>query len=307
MREIPWRAEVHCELEVGGAQTNLDVVSNQPWLDAVGKPLSEAVRALFANAGPAGRTVKNALHGVWLGHPLHPGLTDVPIGAWTTALALDARQAATGDEGYGRAADFAIVVGLVAAAGAAVTGLNDWSETDGRSRRLGLLHGLLNVAATACVATSYVLRRNGSRTAGRAAGLAGYGVALGAAYLGGNLVYRERIGVTHATVAEPEDFTPVLESAALPDNSMRKAVIEDASFVVARQHGRVCALAHSCAHLGGPLSEGTLKDGSVVCPWHGSEFALDNGRVLNGPATEPQPCFAAREREGQIELRASST
>jgi nitrite reductase/ring-hydroxylating ferredoxin subunit/uncharacterized membrane protein len=289
------------------AQTNLDTIANQPWLDAVGKPLSEAVRALFSNAGPAGQTAKNALHGVWLGHPLHPVLTDVPIGAWTTALALDARETVTGDKAYGRAADFAIGLGLVAAAGAAVTGLNDWSETEGRSRRLGLLHGLLNLTATALVATSYALRRTGSRSAGRASAVAGYGVAVGAAYLGGNMVYRERIGVTHAVVAEPEEFTPVLDSAALPDGSMRKASIEDASFVVVRQRQRVCALAHSCAHLGGPLSEGTLKDGSVVCPWHGSEFSLDDGRVLNGPATEPQPCFSVRERAGQVELRAHSS
>jgi nitrite reductase/ring-hydroxylating ferredoxin subunit/uncharacterized membrane protein len=289
------------------AQTNLDTVSNQPWLDAVGKPLSEAVRGLFTNMGPAGRTAKNALHGVWLGHPLHPVLTDVPIGAWTTALALDARESITGDEAYGRAADFAVGVGLVAAVGAAITGLNDWSETEGRSRRLGLLHGLLNLTATACVATSYALRRSGSRSAGRASAVAGYGVAVAAAYLGGNLVYRERIGVTHAAVAEPEEFTPVLESTALADNAMRKATIEDASFVVVRQRQRLCALAHSCAHLGGPLSEGTLKEGSVVCPWHGSEFSLDDGRVLNGPATEPQPCFAVRERAGHIELRARST
>jgi nitrite reductase/ring-hydroxylating ferredoxin subunit len=288
-------------------QTNLETIANQPWLDAVGKPLSEAVRALFTNAGPAGQTAKNALHGVWLGHPLHPVLTDVPIGAWTTALALDAREVATGDEGYGRAADFAIGIGLVAAVGAAVTGLNDWSETEGRSRRLGLLHGLLNLTATALVATSYALRRSGARPAARASAVAGYGVALGAAYLGGNLVYRERIGVTHAAIAEPEEFTPVLESAALPDAAMRKAAIEDASFLLVRQRQRVCALAHSCAHLGGPLSEGTLKDGSVVCPWHGSEFALEDGRVLNGPATAPQPCFAVRERAGQIELRAQSS
>lgn len=294
------------EPEVALAQTNLEAVANQPWLDAVGKPLSEAVRAAFANGGAVGQTAKNALHGVWLGHPLHPVLTDVPIGAWTTALALDVREVTTGDEGYGRAADFAVGVGLVAAVGAAVTGLNDWSETEGRSRRLGLLHGLLNLTATAFVTASYVLRRNGSRAAGRGAALAGYGVAIGAAYLGGSLVYRERIGVTHAAVAEPEEFTPVLASAALPDSSMRKATIEDASFVVVRQHDRVCALAHSCAHLGGPLSEGTLKEGSVVCPWHGSEFALDDGRVLNGPATAPQPCFAVREREGQIELRTQS-
>ena len=286
------------------AQTNLEAIANQPWLDSVGKPLSEAVRALFTNAGAAGQTAKNALHGVWLGHPLHPVLTDVPLGAWTTALALDAREAATGDRGYGRAADFAVGLGLVSAVGAAITGLNDWSETQGRAQRAGLLHGLLNLTATAFIAGSYALRRNGARSAGRAGTAAGYGIALAAAYLGGNLVYRERIGVTHAAVAEPEEFTPVLESAALPDNEMRKATIEDASFVVVRQHQRVCALAHPCAHLGGPLSEGTLKDGSVVCPWHGSEFALDDGRVLNGPATQPQPCFEVRETAGRVELRS---
>src|SRR3954469_813069 len=122
-RSSEWRLKV--------AQTNLETITNQPWLDAVGNPLSEAVRALFKNAGPAGQTAKNALHGVWLGHPLHPVLTDVPIGAWTTALALDAKASASSEESYGQAADFAFGVGLVAAVGAAVTGLNDWSETEG--------------------------------------------------------------------------------------------------------------------------------------------------------------------------------
>lgn len=286
------------------AQTKLEAITNQSWLDTIGKPLGEAVRAAFESAGPAGKALKNALHGVWLGHPLHPVFTDVPLGAWTTALALDAREAATGDATLGRAADFAVCVGLVGAAGAAVTGLNDWSETDGRARRLGLLHGLLNLSATALVASSYAMRRSGARGAGRTCTLAGYGVALAAAYLGGNLVYRERIGVTHAAVAEPEAYTPVLGSAALPENSMRKAAVDDASFLLVRQRKQVCALAHPCAHLGGPLSEGTLKDGSVVCPWHGSEFSLEDGRVLNGPATEPQPCYAVRERDGQIEIKA---
>jgi hypothetical protein len=135
-------------------QTGLDIIGDQTWLDAIGKPLGQAVHNAFRSAGPAGQTVKNALHGVWLGHPLHPVLTDVPIGAWTTALALDAREVATGDEAYGRGADFALALGLVAAVGAAVTGLNDWSETGGRSRRLSLVHGLLNLSATALVATS---------------------------------------------------------------------------------------------------------------------------------------------------------
>jgi nitrite reductase/ring-hydroxylating ferredoxin subunit len=287
-------------------QTNVEKIANQPWLDSVAAPLSEGVRGLFKNAGDGGQTVKNALHGVWLGHPLHPVITDVPIGAWTTALALDAREAMSGDPAYGKAADFAICVGLVAAVGAAITGLTDWSETEGRSRRVGLLHGLLNLSATALLTTSYALRQSGSRAAGRTWAVAGYGVAMAGAYLGGALVFKERLGVTHAAIAEPEQFTPVLESAALPENSMRKGVIEDASFLLVRQRQRVCALAHPCAHLGGPLSEGTLKEGSVVCPWHGSEFALEDGRVLNGPATEPQPCFAVRERAGQIEVSGRS-
>jgi len=88
--------------------------------------------------------------------------------------------------------------------------------------------------------------------------------------------------------------------------AVRRRVDDLPSFLIVRQRQRVCALAHSCSHLGGPLSEGTLKDGSVVCPWHGSEFALDDGRVLNGPATQPQPCFEVRERAGQIELKAHS-
>jgi nitrite reductase/ring-hydroxylating ferredoxin subunit/uncharacterized membrane protein len=218
---------------------------------------------------------------------------------------MDVREVTTGDPAYGRGADFALGVGLVGALGAAITGLTDWSETDGRSRRLGLLHGLLNLSATALVATSYLLRRKGARRAGRRYAAAGYGISVGAAYLGGHLVYRERIGVTHAVVAEPDDFTSVLPSSALPDDSMRKATVEDASFLVVRQHGRLCALAHSCAHLGGPLSEGTLKDGSVVCPWHGSEFALEDGRVLNGPATQPQPCFAVREVAGEVQIKST--
>lgn len=287
-------------------QTILETVVDRPLLDQVAKPLSEGVKGAFQSAGAAGQAVKDGLHGTWLGHPLHPVLTDIPLGAWTTAVALDAQEAATGDAAYGRAADFALGVGLIGALGAAVTGLTDWSETYGRSQRAGLVHGLLNATATALVATGWVLRKNGSRSAGKATALAGFGIALGSAYLGGELVYRERLGVTHAVVAEPEQFTPVLESATLPEHAMRKATIEDASFLIVRQRGEVCALAHSCAHMGGPLSEGTLKDGSVVCPWHGSEFALDDGRVLNGPSTHPQPCFTVRERDGQIEVRASS-
>jgi nitrite reductase/ring-hydroxylating ferredoxin subunit/uncharacterized membrane protein len=239
---------------------------------------------------------------VWLGHPLHPVFTDVPIGAWTTALALDV--AANGEPGMGRAATFAMGVGLAGAAGAAVTGLTDWSETDGRSRRTGLIHGLLNLTATSLFAAAFARRRKDSHGGGRVCAWTGYAIALGAAYLGGDLVYGQRIGVNHADVELPEEFTPVIDSAALKDNAMMCTRVGDTDVLLVRQHGRVCALAHACAHLGGPLSEGTLKEGSVVCPWHGSEFALEDGHVLNGPATHNQPCLEARERDGQIEVKA---
>src|SRR3954468_1411697 len=276
--------------------------TDQPALDRIAEPLSRAVRGAYELGGPAGQQAKNALHGVWLRHPLHPVFTDVPIGAWTTGLVLDALAARNGDRGMQRAADVAIAVGLAGAAGAAVTGLTDWSETSGRSRRTGLIHGLLNIAATTLYAAALALRRNGSRASGQRCALAGFGIAAGSAWLGGDLVYGERIGVTHAAIEPPETFTRVAAATEVPDNAMIRTHAGDADVLIVRQHGRVCALAHSCSHLGGPLSEGTLKDGSVVCPWHGSEFALD-GQVINGPATQPQPVLDARERHGDIEVK----
>jgi nitrite reductase/ring-hydroxylating ferredoxin subunit/uncharacterized membrane protein len=277
-------------------------LTNQPELDQLAEPLSRAVRGAYEAAGAAGREAKNAAHGVWLGHPLHPVLTDVPLGAWTTALALDAT--ANGDAGMRRAATFAIGVGLVGALGAAVTGLTDWSETQGQPRRTGLVHGLLNIAATSLMATAFFQRRNGNDANGRACAWSGVAIAAASAYLGGDLVYRQRIGVTHADVELPEKWTAVASGSELADNTMMRARAGDADVLLVRQHGRVCALVHSCAHLGGPLSEGTLRDGSVICPWHGSEFALDDGHVVNGPATQSQPCLAVRERDGQIEVKA---
>ena len=282
----------------------MQMVDN-PAIDRLAEPMSKAVRGAYDAAGAAGQQAKNLLHGVWLGHPLHPVFTDVPLGAWTTALALDA--AAGEDAGMRRAATFAMGIGLAGAAGAAITGLTDWSETDGQSRRSGLIHGLLNVTATTLFAAAFAQRRRDSHDGGRSCAWAGYAIALGAAYLGGDLVYRQRIGVTHADRELPQEFTAVMDSTALAENSMVRARAGGTDILLVRQHGRVCALVHSCAHLGGPLSEGTLKDGSVVCPWHQSEFALDDGRVLNGPATHNQPCLVVRERDGRIEVKAGST
>ena len=279
-------------------------LTDQPALDTLAEPLSQAVRGAYQAAGGAGQRAKNAMHGVWLGHPLHPVFTDLPLGAWTTGLVLDAVAARKHDRGMQRAADVAIAVGLAGAAAAAVTGLTDWSETSGRARRTGLVHGLLNIAATTLYATAYILRKNGSRGSGQTCAMAGYSLAIGSAWFGGDLVYDQRIGVTHAAVEGPESFTAMARSEEVPDDAMKRVRKDDVDLLLARKHGRICALAHPCTHMGGPLSEGTLKDDSVVCPWHGSEFRLRDGHVINGPATQNQPSLEVRELGGEIEVKA---
>jgi nitrite reductase/ring-hydroxylating ferredoxin subunit/uncharacterized membrane protein len=278
----------------------IDRIVDQHWLDHTAEAVAPVVRRALQASGPQ---VANALHGVGLGHPLHPVLTDVPIGAWTTAVVLDLAEGAGRPE-YGPGADAAIAVGLVGALGAAVTGLADWSETDGRARRTGLLHGLLNVAATTLFASAWMARRS-DRSTGRTLARVGYGVSLAAAYLGGNLVFTRQIGVDHtAGQTLPAEFVPVMRADDLPEQQMRRVEVEGVKVLLVKQHGRIHAMAETCAHLGGPLSEGTLEEGAVVCPWHGSRYALEDGALLDGPSAHPQPCFEVRVSDaGMIELR----
>ena len=283
----------------------IKVVDQQETLDRLSDQVQPLIKDAFKSAGPAGREVKNFLHGTWLGHPLHPALTDVPLGAWTAALALDAMESISGRRELGAGADAAIAVGLVGAAGAAVTGLTDWSETSGRARKVGILHGLLNVGATALYTTSLILRRKKKRNAGMGFAMLGYAVSSASAYLGGHLVFGEQIGVNHAAAQEmPKEFVPVLPDAELREGEMKRADAGGVPVLLVRLEGAVCALAHTCSHLGGPLSEGKLEGDVVQCPWHGSRFNVKDGSVVDGPATFPQPCFEARVREGQIELRS---
>ena len=280
----------------------VEAIERQDWLDAVGDRLQSAVAAAFQAGGDAGRRVRDFLHGTWLGHPLHPALTDIPLGAWTTALALDA--AGDRSKGMARAADTAIGVGIAGAVGAAVTGLTDWHHTTGGDRRLGLGHAMLNTTALALYVTSFALRRSGSRDAGRAVSALGLLVATGAAYFGGTLVYKKRIGVDHAPRPEWTDFVAVLAETELQQDAPRRVEARGVPIVLVRRGDRIHALAESCAHLGGPLAEGSLEGDAIRCPWHGSLFALEDGRVLEGPSTFPQTCFEVRVRGGQIEVRS---
>ncbi len=284
----------------------LELVSRSESLEKAAETLQSPLSAVFDAGGPAVRGLKNLLHGTWLGHPLHPALTDVPLGAWTAALVLDSLEVFGGREDLGPGADVAVAVGLVGAFGAAVTGVTDWSDTFGRGRKIGLAHGLLNVTATALYGTSLALRRRGARGAGIGFGMAGYAVATTAAYLGGHLTYGEQVGVDH-TAAEDLDeldrFVSVLADEELGEGEMKKVEAKGVPVLLVRRDGAIRALHHTCSHLGGPLSEGKLEGDSVRCPWHGSRFSLTDGSVCEGPATFPQPLFETKVRDGQIQVK----
>ena len=280
-----------------------DFVSRQGWLAPVEKVLGAAADTLFLKGVPYGEKLRNFLHGTWLGHPLHPVITDVPIGAWTAAAVLDAYEVATGDEQFAPGADMAVGIGLVGAAGAALTGLNDWNYTSDKPRRVGSLHAVTNIAATVFYLGSWWQRRNGCRNAGLASGFVGFGLSMVGAYLGGHLVYNERIGVNHAPEELPEDFVPVMKESELPENKMVKGDADGVPVFVVKRGGRIFVLAEKCSHLGGPLSEGEFDGETVTCPWHGSTFSIEDGSVRVGPAAYSQPCFEVRVREGQVEVR----
>jgi nitrite reductase/ring-hydroxylating ferredoxin subunit/uncharacterized membrane protein len=285
----------------------ITTIGDQQYLEDAGKAIQPLVTAAFDAGGDAGRQVKNALHGTWLGHPLHPVLTDVPIGAWTMARIFDAMDAIGGSRELRAAADTSVAVGLAGAAGAAVTGLTDWSAIDGRARTVGLAHGLLNVSATALYATSLVMRRRRSRDAGVGFAMLGYAASMAAAYLGGHLVYGERIGVDHAAAQDlPTEFVPALRETGLLEGKLTCGDAKGVAVLLLRRQGVIHAIVNTCAHLGGPLCEGTLEDDIVQCPWHGSRFSVRDGHVVDGPATQPQPVFETRVRDGWIEVRATN-
>jgi nitrite reductase/ring-hydroxylating ferredoxin subunit/uncharacterized membrane protein len=287
-----------------------DLINQQGWLGPVEVVLDSAAEIALNQKNPVMTQVRNFLHGIWLGHPLHPVLTDVPLGAWSVSTALDLYELSTGDETFSPGADVAVGIGLIGAGAAAVAGLNDWQFTKSgdpgignKPRRVGALHALLNVGATVCYLGSWWQRRQGDREAGIASGLAGFCLSMLGAYLGGHLVYKQKIGVNRAPQALPSKFIAVMNEKDLPEGKLKRADLDDMPIVIVRRGETIFALAEACSHLGGPLSEGKLEGNSVRCPWHGSRFSLGTGQALEGPTAFAQPCFETRVRNGKIEIR----
>jgi nitrite reductase/ring-hydroxylating ferredoxin subunit/uncharacterized membrane protein len=279
------------------AQQLVDGALEIPGLDAAADRVAGLVNGAYDAAGPAKRPLKDALNGTWLGHALHPALTDVPIGAWTAALAMDLL-------GERRGARVAVGVGLFGAVGAAVTGLTDWTDTYGKPRRLGVVHAALNVTATLLYGASWLAR-------GRAGGpgfilsTIGYGIVSLSALYGGTMSLDLQIGVNHAHATEPPDGEiDVAALADVPDSGMKRVDARGYPVLLVRRGERIDAIGAICAHQGGPLEEGTLKDGAVTCPWHGSTFCVRDGSIVTGPTAYPEPAFSARVIDGRVRITA---
>jgi nitrite reductase/ring-hydroxylating ferredoxin subunit/uncharacterized membrane protein len=276
-------------------------------LDRPSYRLEHALTFLFAAMGRHRDRVGNALHGTWLGHPLHPALTSVPTGALTTTVAMDAASLLPGrSPQYRDASRFALGVGIVGSVGAAATGVTDWQHTHDQSRRIGLVHGVLNAVATALYAASWFDRRRGRHRRGMASSALGYGLTLGSGYLGGALVFGEATGVDRSGRRLSSDhWTPVLPVAAL-DGQPRRVEVDGVGVVLYRNDGRVLAVGERCPHLGAPMGDGWIDRDRIVCPWHGSRFACESGEVLRGPATAALPSYPARIRDGLVEVRGAA-
>jgi nitrite reductase/ring-hydroxylating ferredoxin subunit/uncharacterized membrane protein len=285
------------------APTLEKTLQQQRWLEPVDSVLGTVAQWALPKSGWL-QKVRNFLHGTWLGHPLHAAITDVPVGAFTVATVLDLAELTTGRTDLAPGADAAMAIGLASSAAAAVTGLNDWQHVDGAARRVGIVHALIQASGSSLFTASLVMRRRGSRPAAQVLSLLGFGAVVTGAWFGGRMVYREKIGVDHSRREDlPTRFIAVLADDELKSDQPRRVDADGAAVVLVRRGGQIFALAERCSHAGGPLSEGELEGNSLRCPWHGSRFCLETGRVLDGPATVAQPQLETRVRNGRIEVR----
>ncbi len=265
-------------------------------LDRVAGPLATVVE----RADPSGSPLNEALSGTALGHPLHPPLTDVVIGAWTSAVALDWLGGKRGEP----AADGLVALGVLSAVPTAAAGLNDWATLDRPTQRLGLVHATTNVVALGLFGTSWLARRAGRRFLGKLLALAGYGAVSVGGFLGGHLSFRAGVGVDHtAFLAAPDDWTAVADEASVRESVPLLVTSGGVDIMLVRERGSWYGLLDRCAHQGGPLHAGSIEDGCVVCPWHSSRYRLADGVAVSGPTAHPQPTVQVRVRDGKVEVK----
>jgi nitrite reductase/ring-hydroxylating ferredoxin subunit/uncharacterized membrane protein len=267
-------------------------------LDPAGKAVARTVRGIVST-GP----LKNALSGTWLGHALHPMLTDVVIGSFTSASLLDLLS--PGDDGKG--SERLIAVGIAAYLPTAASGVNDWADAepvDDTIRRAGLVHAACNAVAASLYGASWTARRRGARRTGAMLGFAGMTVLMGGGYLGGHLSLSKGVGPDQ-TVFDPgpTDWIEAADASQLPDGRHLRVVVDDTPVLLLRDGESIFAIHDRCSHRGCSLSDGKINGDQIICACHGSTFDRRDGSVKRGPATAAQPAFQVRQRDGRVQIR----
>jgi nitrite reductase/ring-hydroxylating ferredoxin subunit/uncharacterized membrane protein len=257
-------------------------------------------RWLSALFGPI-RPVKDFLNGTWLGHPVHSALTDVPIGALTVALVLDVI-------GQTVAADVTLLIAVLSIIAAAVAGFADYTDTDGTARMRATVHATLMTSSLVLFAVSLVIRAGNpvDRTIPFVLLILGYLVITAGAAVGGDLVYLIGTHVNRHAWRGAGTKWVGLDLGGLddiPEGGPTRAKAGPNGLILIRTGDTIHALHEQCAHAGGPLAEGTLVDGCIQCPWHGSRFRLANGHVARGPAMYDQPAYEVRRVDAGWEVR----
>lgn len=264
---------------------------------AEGLDVATRPAAAFWSKALAPSWLRELLSGRRLGHPVHPALVQVAAGSLLSASALDA----TGQERMRPAARALVALGLAASVPTVLAGWSDWLDTEQAEKRVGFVHAATNATGITAYVVSWLQRRGGS--SGRTAGFVGAATLGVGGWLGGHLAYAQGVGVdTTAFETGPADWADVCAADEVTDG-LRQVRAGRVALLLTRVDGAVVALADRCTHRGGPLSDGERRGDCVVCPWHGSEFALATGRVRRGPATRPQPTYEVRETAGRVEVR----
>jgi nitrite reductase/ring-hydroxylating ferredoxin subunit/uncharacterized membrane protein len=283
------------------------VVERTPGVGEVGTKASLAVHGAVLKGGEGVRDAVDLLHGTWLGHPFHPVLTEITIGAWFIGGMFDAVGAIGGSRRARITGDRLAAIGTACAIPTALTGLADFSTFPKWSARPATIHAALNVANIGLYATSLWQRSHGNRRRGLALSWMAQALTLASAWLGGMLVYKHKVGVDHSErFTGPRDWTQVFHEADLPDGRAKRVEVEGKQVLLCRENGQIFAIGAVCSHAGGPLDQGKIRDGCVQCPWHDSVFDLRDGRIVHGPATQPQTGFETRLRNGRIEIRLAA-
>ncbi len=279
-------------------------------LDRFSDGLQSVINTLLGARGKGRHPIKSLLAGSWLGHPLHPLITDIAIGGVTLAAICDAiwlifPQAAVWAP---RAAEVTLIVGVLGMLGSFFTGWSDWSDTYGKERTTGVIHGLLNSFTLVLVIIAIVfslLDPTGKSMAAAVLTFISFALLSYTSYLGGDLVFKDGTNVNHTAWEHGSDtFERVGSLSDFPDGQLKRVEVDGVPVVVVNLGGKVYALAATCTHAGGPLDEGTLESGVCVrCPWHGSRFRLRDGKVVDGPATVAEPVYDVQISDGVVSLK----